>query len=69
MKAVVGNTVIAESDKDDLIQIEGNWYFPPSSVKTELLTERALAHPVEHLLVEPGPLAGHVCRHRGQHQQ
>ncbi|MEJ3404826.1 DUF427 domain-containing protein [Rathayibacter sp. YIM 133350] len=32
MKAVVNGTVIAEADKGDLIQIEGNWYFPPSSV-------------------------------------
>jgi uncharacterized protein (DUF427 family) len=37
MKAVVNGTVIAEAPKDDLISIEGNWYFPPSSVKTELL--------------------------------
>ena len=32
MKAVLEGSVIAEADKDDLIQIEGNWYFPPSSV-------------------------------------
>lgn len=37
MKAVVGDTVIAEAPKEDLIQIEGNWYFPPSSVNEELL--------------------------------
>ena len=37
MKAVVGDTVIAEAPKEDLISIEGNWYFPPSSVKSELL--------------------------------
>jgi uncharacterized protein (DUF427 family) len=29
--------VIAEADKDDLIYIERNWYFPPSSVRQELL--------------------------------
>jgi uncharacterized protein (DUF427 family) len=39
MKAVAGDTVIAEASEDDLIKIEGNWYFPPSSVKTELFTE------------------------------
>ncbi|WP_378145154.1 DUF427 domain-containing protein [Cnuibacter sp. UC19_7] len=39
MKAVVGGTVIAEAPKEDLIAIEGNWYFPPSSVKSELLSE------------------------------
>ena len=37
MKAVLGDTVIAEAPKEDLISIEGNWYFPPSSVKMELL--------------------------------
>ena len=37
MKAVLGDTVIAEAPKDELIQIEGNWYFPPSSVNTDLL--------------------------------
>jgi uncharacterized protein (DUF427 family) len=37
MKAIVNDTVIAEAEKDDLIQIEGNWYFPPSSVKSEYL--------------------------------
>ncbi|THG34290.1 DUF427 domain-containing protein [Glaciibacter flavus] len=37
MKAVLNGTVLAEADKDDLIQIEGNWYFPPSSVDTSKL--------------------------------
>ena len=37
MKAVLGDTVIAEAAKDDLISIEGNWYFPPESVSSELL--------------------------------
>ena len=41
MKAVLGDTVIAEAPKDDLISIEGNWYFPPSSVKSEYLVESA----------------------------
>jgi uncharacterized protein (DUF427 family) len=39
MKAVLNDQVIAEADKADLIYIEGNWYFPPSSVKMELLTK------------------------------
>ena len=39
MKAVMGDTVVAEAPKDELISIEGNWYFPPSSVKSELLTD------------------------------
>ena len=37
MKAVLNGTVIAEAPKEDLLSIEGNWYFPPSSVKSELL--------------------------------
>ncbi|MEI7683315.1 MAG: DUF427 domain-containing protein, partial [Candidatus Saccharibacteria bacterium] len=37
MKATLDNQIIAEAPKDDLIYIEGNWYFPPSSVKNEFL--------------------------------
>ena len=37
MKAVLGDTVIAEAPREDLIRIEGNWYFPPASVRSELL--------------------------------
>ena len=37
MKALWNGQVIAEADKDDLIYIEQNWYFPPSSVKQEFL--------------------------------
>jgi uncharacterized protein (DUF427 family) len=37
MKAVWNNQVIAEADRQDLIYIEGNWYFPPASVKQEFL--------------------------------
>jgi uncharacterized protein (DUF427 family) len=37
MKAVWNNTVIAEAPQDNLIRIEGNWYFPPQSVKQEYL--------------------------------
>jgi uncharacterized protein (DUF427 family) len=35
MIAAWKNQVIAEAAKEDLIYIEGNWYFPPSSVKPE----------------------------------
>lgn len=40
-KAVWNGQVIAEADKEDLIFIERNWYFPPSSIKKEyfLLSE------------------------------
>ena len=39
MKAVWKDKVIAEADKTELIYIEGNWYFPPASVKKEFLKE------------------------------
>ena len=39
MKAMLNDQIIAEADKSDLIYIEGNWYFPPSSVKKEFLKE------------------------------
>jgi uncharacterized protein (DUF427 family) len=41
MKAVIDGVVIAEAPQDDLIKIEGNWYFPPASVKKEYLVESA----------------------------
>jgi len=39
MKAIWKDKVIAETGKEDLIYIEGNWYFPPDSVKKEFLRE------------------------------
>jgi uncharacterized protein (DUF427 family) len=35
MKAIWNNTIIAEAPKEALIRIEGNWYFPPDSLKRE----------------------------------
>lgn len=32
MKAVIGSTVVAEAPTSELVKIEGNWYFPPSSL-------------------------------------
>lgn len=37
MKAIWNNQTIAEAPKENLIYIEGNWYFPPTSVKQEFL--------------------------------
>ena len=37
MKAIYNDTVLADAKKEDLIYIEGNWYFPLTSVKTEYL--------------------------------
>lgn len=39
MKAIWKNQVIAEAPREDLIYIEGNWYFPPQSVNQSLLTK------------------------------
>ncbi|MDH6238483.1 DUF427 domain-containing protein [Cryobacterium sp. CG_9.6] len=41
MKAVLNGTVIAEAPQDDLVKIEGNWYFPPASVNSDLLIPSA----------------------------
>ena len=32
MKAVIGSTTLAEAPEEDLVRIEGNWYFPPASL-------------------------------------
>lgn len=37
MQAIWNDQVIAEADKSDLIYIEQNWYFPPSSVRQDFL--------------------------------
>ena len=39
MKALWKNNVIAEAAKEDLVYIEGNWYFPPNSVAKEYLRD------------------------------
>jgi uncharacterized protein (DUF427 family) len=44
MRAMLGNTVLAEASKDDLVMIEGNWYFPPASVTDGVLTESPTAY-------------------------
>jgi uncharacterized protein (DUF427 family) len=39
MRAMLGDIVIAEAPEDELISIEGNWYFPPERVNTEYLVK------------------------------
>ena len=39
MKAVWNNEIIAEAQKEDLIKIEGNWYFPPKTLNWEFFAE------------------------------
>ncbi len=35
MKAIWNDVVIAEAPQEDLIRIEGNWYFPPHAIKRQ----------------------------------
>lgn len=37
MKALWRDLVVAEAPEDDLIEVDGAWYFPPSAVNRELL--------------------------------
>jgi uncharacterized protein (DUF427 family) len=37
MKAILNGTVIADAPQHDLVKIEGNWYFPPETVNSDLL--------------------------------
>ncbi|PPI45455.1 DUF427 domain-containing protein [Rathayibacter tritici] len=39
MKAVLNDIVLADAPDSDLISIEGNWYFPPSSIAEGVLVE------------------------------
>jgi uncharacterized protein (DUF427 family) len=39
MKAHVNGTIIAEAPESELIKIEGNWYFPPSSIVEGFLSQ------------------------------
>jgi uncharacterized protein (DUF427 family) len=39
MKALLNDVVIAEAAEDQLVKIEGNWYFPPSALKDEFFTK------------------------------
>lgn len=39
MRVIWKDTVIAEAPKEQLIKIEGNWYFPPESINNEFYRE------------------------------
>jgi uncharacterized protein (DUF427 family) len=39
MKAIWHNQVLAEAQQEDLIRIEGNWYFPPQSLNREFFDD------------------------------
>ena len=39
MKARLNGVVIADSADEDLVRIEGNWYFPPAAIVEGVLAE------------------------------
>ena len=39
MKVTIDGAAIAEAADDELVKIEGNWYFPPSSITPGTLNE------------------------------
>src|SRR3954454_12537361 len=39
MKASIDGAVVAEAPDEDLISIEGNYYFPPSSITAEAFSD------------------------------
>jgi uncharacterized protein (DUF427 family) len=41
MKATIDGAVIGEAKDDQLVKIEGNWYFPPSSLAAGALSDSA----------------------------
>ncbi len=44
MKATLGDIVVAEAPQEDLVKIEGNWYFPPASLTTDLFEKSDTAY-------------------------
>jgi uncharacterized protein (DUF427 family) len=41
MKAIIDDAVVADAPESDLISIEGNYYFPPSSIRSGALSDSA----------------------------
>jgi len=39
MQAIWKNQVLADASKEDLIRIEGNWYFPQSALNKEFFSD------------------------------
>lgn len=42
MKAIWNGKVIAEAKKEDLVYIEGGWYFPPDTINREFFVDSEL---------------------------
>jgi uncharacterized protein (DUF427 family) len=41
MKATWNGSIIAEAATEELIRIEGNWYFPPTSLSKKIYSDSA----------------------------
>ncbi len=41
MKATIDGAIVADAPESDLIPIEGNYYFPPSSLTTDAFSDSA----------------------------
>jgi Domain of unknown function (DUF427) len=39
MKAIIDGAVVADAPESDLISIDGNYYFPPSSIRSGVLSD------------------------------
>ena len=39
MKAIIDGSLVADAPESDLIRIEGNFYFPPSSISAGVLSD------------------------------
>ena len=44
MKAELNGVVLADASEDDVVKIEGNWYFAPHTVAFEHFTESPTAY-------------------------
>ena len=51
MKATLNDTVLAEASDEEVVSIEGNWYFAPHTVKAQFLD----ASPTQYTCSWKGP--------------
>src|SRR5262249_31973712 len=65
MKAIIDDAVVAEAPESDLISIEGNYYFPPSSISAGGLSDSPPPHtrPWRGGGQDPRPSSGGTTHH------
>jgi uncharacterized protein (DUF427 family) len=44
VQAWIGDTIVAEADEEQLVQIEGNLYFPPTAIKSDLFDDSSTTY-------------------------